>query len=187
MVVRILCGSTACPYLVLSWFQNGPNMVPRSSGGRTAGQHKEIYNTWSSVEEPSESPNPERPERAKDKARGVEESVKWGGGGRRSRPEDQSIWSPVRCYLTLTVHSGTIWNRLAISMKRVQKVKAYLANGSSPGGDTIFGKIIRRERPAAIIYEDDQVRRLVLQINFRVHICNFHLSFPSSMIFLPLS
>lgn len=32
------------------------------------------------------------------------------------------------------------------------------AQAARPGGDTIFGKIIRKEIPASIIYEDDQVR-----------------------------
>lgn len=32
------------------------------------------------------------------------------------------------------------------------------AQTAKPGGDTIFGKIIRKEIPADIIYEDDQVR-----------------------------
>ncbi len=32
------------------------------------------------------------------------------------------------------------------------------AQSAQPGGDTIFGKIIRKEIPAKIIYEDDQVR-----------------------------
>lgn len=31
------------------------------------------------------------------------------------------------------------------------------AQVARPGGDTIFGKIIRKEIPAKIIYEDDQV------------------------------
>lgn len=31
------------------------------------------------------------------------------------------------------------------------------AQTAQPGGDTIFGKIIRKEIPANIIYEDDQV------------------------------
>ena len=31
------------------------------------------------------------------------------------------------------------------------------AQAARPGGDTIFGKIIRKEIPAKIIYEDDQV------------------------------
>lgn len=34
------------------------------------------------------------------------------------------------------------------------------AQSAQPGGDTIFGKIIRKEIPANIIYEDDQVRHL---------------------------
>ena len=32
-----------------------------------------------------------------------------------------------------------------------------LAQTAKPSGDTIFGKIVRREIPADIIYEDDQV------------------------------
>jgi histidine triad (HIT) family protein len=33
-----------------------------------------------------------------------------------------------------------------------------MSTGSKvPGGDTIFGKIIRKEIPAAIVYEDEQV------------------------------
>jgi hypothetical protein len=32
-----------------------------------------------------------------------------------------------------------------------------LAQTAKPGGDTIFGMIIRKEIPAKIIYEDDQV------------------------------
>uniref|UniRef100_A0A2K6Q4Y1 HINT1 n=1 Tax=Rhinopithecus roxellana TaxID=61622 RepID=A0A2K6Q4Y1_RHIRO len=31
------------------------------------------------------------------------------------------------------------------------------AQVARPGGDTIFGKIIRKEIPAKIIFEDDQV------------------------------
>lgn len=31
------------------------------------------------------------------------------------------------------------------------------AQAARPGGDTIFGKIIRKEIPAKIIFEDDQV------------------------------
>lgn len=31
------------------------------------------------------------------------------------------------------------------------------AQSAQPGGDTIFGKIIRKEIPAKIIHEDDQV------------------------------
>lgn len=31
------------------------------------------------------------------------------------------------------------------------------AQTAKPGGDTIFGKIVRKEIPAKLIYEDDQV------------------------------
>lgn len=32
-----------------------------------------------------------------------------------------------------------------------------LAKTAAPGGDTIFGKILRKEIPAKFVYEDDQV------------------------------
>lgn len=32
-----------------------------------------------------------------------------------------------------------------------------LAQSALPGGDTIFGKILRKEIPAKFVYEDDQV------------------------------
>lgn len=32
------------------------------------------------------------------------------------------------------------------------------AQTASPQGDTIFGKIVRKEIPTTFIYEDDQVR-----------------------------
>jgi len=31
------------------------------------------------------------------------------------------------------------------------------AHAARPGGDTIFGKILRKEIPCSFIYEDDQV------------------------------
>ena len=33
------------------------------------------------------------------------------------------------------------------------------AKTAGPGGDTIFGKILRKELPCNFIYEDDQVRK----------------------------
>jgi hypothetical protein len=36
----------------------------------------------------------------------------------------------------------------------------HLAQTAKPGGDTIFGKIVRKEIPADVIYEDDQVIRI---------------------------
>jgi hypothetical protein len=36
-----------------------------------------------------------------------------------------------------------------------------LAQSAKPGGDTIFGKIIRKEIPADIIYEDDKVKKFL--------------------------
>ena len=38
-----------------------------------------------------------------------------------------------------------------------------LANVAKPGGDTIFGKISRKEIPANIFYEDDQVNQFKLE------------------------
>ena len=43
-----------------------------------------------------------------------------------------------------------------------------LAQTAKPGGDTIFGKIVRKEIPADIIYEDDQV---CIKINSSQLIC----------------
>lgn len=43
-------------------------------------------------------------------------------------------------------------NRMA-SSNEVEKAQA-----AQPGGDTIFGKILRREIPCDFIYEDDQAR-----------------------------
>jgi hypothetical protein len=37
-----------------------------------------------------------------------------------------------------------------------------LAQTAKPGGDTIFGKIIRKEIPAKIIFEDDHVSRFLI-------------------------
>ena len=40
------------------------------------------------------------------------------------------------------------------------EVKA--AQSASTGGDTIFGKIVRKELPADILYEDDRVSSLLV-------------------------
>jgi hypothetical protein len=45
----------------------------------------------------------------------------------------------------------------AFSKKNMTSNEETLAQTAKPGGDTIFGKIIRKEIPAKIIYEDDQV------------------------------
>ena len=45
---------------------------------------------------------------------------------------------------------------LKFSSKKKMSNEEQLAQTAKPGGDTIFGKIIRREIPADIIYEDDQ-------------------------------
>lgn len=48
---------------------------------------------------------------------------------------------------------GARWDRAAAMADEISKAQA-----ARPGGDTIFGKIIRKEIPANIIYEDEQVR-----------------------------
>lgn len=35
-----------------------------------------------------------------------------------------------------------------------------LAQNAAPGGDTIFGKILRKEIPAKIVYEDELVSKM---------------------------
>lgn len=40
------------------------------------------------------------------------------------------------------------------------------AQTAAPGGDTIFGKILRKEIPCEFIYEDDKVSILTWQVNF---------------------
>ena len=49
----------------------------------------------------------------------------------------------------------------ALFLPTIRKMsdEAAKAELAKPGGDTIFGKIIRKEIPAKIIYEDDQVNR----------------------------
>lgn len=39
------------------------------------------------------------------------------------------------------------------------------AKFAAPGGDTIFGKILRKEIPCNFIYEDDQVVVTVTMVN----------------------
>lgn len=41
------------------------------------------------------------------------------------------------------------WRKMATEVEK--------ARTAAPGGDTIFGKIIRKEIPCKFIYEDDQV------------------------------
>ena len=47
---------------------------------------------------------------------------------------------------------------LQVHIKRRMSDEERAAQAAKPGGDTIFGKIIRKEIPAKIIYEDDQVQ-----------------------------
>uniref|UniRef100_A0A4W5ME01 Uncharacterized protein n=1 Tax=Hucho hucho TaxID=62062 RepID=A0A4W5ME01_9TELE len=41
-----------------------------------------------------------------------------------------------------------------------------LCHKAQPGGDTIFGKIIRREIPAKILFEDDYALSNYLSLSF---------------------
>lgn len=44
------------------------------------------------------------------------------------------------------------------------------AQSAAPGGDTIFGKILRKEIPCKFIYEDDEVSYDVIQrVGSRAH------------------
>lgn len=53
--------------------------------------------------------------------------------------------------------SGPI-TKLQLRMASSDEVKK--AQEAQPGGDTIFGKILRKEIPCEFIYEDDQVSRI---------------------------
>lgn len=46
---------------------------------------------------------------------------------------------------------------IPIVVNRKMASEKELAQTASPGGDTIFGKIVRGEIPTKFIYEDDQV------------------------------
>lgn len=49
-------------------------------------------------------------------------------------------------------------NRFLFTNSNSMSSEVEKAQGASPGGDTIFGKILRGEIPTSFIYEDDQVR-----------------------------
>lgn len=52
-------------------------------------------------------------------------------------------------------------NSSAIVVVRKMASEKDLAQTATPGGDTIFGKILRGEIPTKFIYEDDQVQYLL--------------------------
>ena len=52
-----------------------------------------------------------------------------------------------------------------------------LAQSAKPGGDTIFGKIIRKEIPADIIYEDDKVKNFLDKRVFKREVKVFNIIF----------
>lgn len=56
-------------------------------------------------------------------------------------------------------HSFEHYRYFSVNSKFEKKMsdECQLAQTAKPGGDTIFGKIVRKEIPADIIYEDDQV------------------------------
>ena len=56
------------------------------------------------------------------------------------------------CYSLIRQGRKSYW---ALRSCKMAEVKA--AQSASPGGDTIFGKIIRKELPADFLYEDDKV------------------------------
>ena len=60
--------------------------------------------------------------------------------------------------LTRQVNSTLYFNHRQISDKISKNMseEVKLAQAAAPGGDTIFGKIIRKEIPANILYEDDK-------------------------------
>ena len=53
---------------------------------------------------------------------------------------------------------GVVWGRAITRVKMAGEVeKAQQAAAQGDGGDTIFGKILRKEIPCDFIYEDDKV------------------------------
>jgi hypothetical protein len=61
-------------------------------------------------------------------------------------------------FLYKALPSPLIQSNLKFSKKMSENNEVKLAQEAKPGGDTIFGKIIRKEIPAKIIYEDEQVK-----------------------------
>lgn len=65
------------------------------------------------------------------------------------------------------------WRKMASEVEKAQT--------AAPGGDTIFGKILRKEIPCKFIYEDDQVNgnnfdeKYALSLNLRYFITKNHL------------
>lgn len=48
-----------------------------------------------------------------------------------------------------------------VSNTRKMASEVEKAQTAAPGGDTIFGKILRKEIPCKFIYEDDQVSHMI--------------------------
>ena len=68
----------------------------------------------------------------------------------------------MRLFLFKASTSSTTFRQLKNSWvltlnQRKMATEVEKAQIASPGGDTIFGKIIRKEIPCNFIYEDDQV------------------------------
>lgn len=61
------------------------------------------------------------------------------------------------CY-SVALFGVQVKHKLRMSILSDEALKAQKAK---PGGDTIFGKIIRREMPAKIIYEDEEVQNFI--------------------------
>jgi hypothetical protein len=61
------------------------------------------------------------------------------------------------CAILQQASSANKFNRtFSFSLVKMSN-EEQLAQTAKPGGDTIFGKIIRKEIPADIIFEDEQV------------------------------
>lgn len=59
-------------------------------------------------------------------------------------------------HLKYTLADGSFLRSVSNVRKMASEVEK--AQSATPGGDTIFGKILRQEIPCKFIYEDDQVR-----------------------------
>jgi len=57
----------------------------------------------------------------------------------------------------LLLHSAPVSSEVVLEDSDDMSSEVEKAQTASPGGDTIFGKIVRGEIPTTFIYEDDQV------------------------------
>jgi len=73
-----------------------------------------------------------------------------------SKPLNLNKTSLILNSSTRSIFLSTSLNSNKTSSGKAMADEVKLAQAAMPGGDTIFGKIIRKEIPANIIYEDDQ-------------------------------